>query len=314
MKKLIFIFYLFLIPFFSLSQKLEYEYIQFPTSGVIWTECYNPGLSEEVLELIYERYMLTGEDTIINEVKYKKIYLFHEAEFDKNKAECIGGIREDENRLIYYIGSEIHDYKPLFYWPDKEIILFDFSIEVGDTIDFSRGHYNIDHMSFLVVEKIDTIEIGGKLRKQFHFEKYLWTWIEGLGSKNGLLFFSGDLPTNGMNNYLICFEENRELLYMNSKYENCWPSDNSVIEYDLLSAINISPNPVTNDILLFDLKDKNIFNLIIYNSLGREIESHIIYKETEFKLNTENYRSGIYFYKAFDYSKKVYSGKFIVKS
>ena len=308
MKKVIFTLFAFLISLVSYSQELEYEYVPFPTSGVIWTEMYNPGFSTESEDPVYERFTLTGEDTVINEITYEKVYIFHEAGFDKNKAECIGGIREDEDRRIYYIGEWVQYYKPFLSGTNKEVLLFDFSVNVGDEITNGNFYYE----DKLIVEEIDTIEIGQKLRKRIHFN-YSWVkWIEGLGSEKGLLFYSGDLIINGLNNFLICFEQDGEILYMNSKYDNCWPVDNYVIKYEPLSEINISPNPVTNDILLFDLKDKNILTLYIYSSSGEDIENQNIYKETEFKLNTENYRPGLYFYKATDCNGKIYSGKFIV--
>ena len=106
--------------------------MSFPDSGAIWSEVYRPKESPD----INERFTLNGEDTIINGVNYKKLYLFSDSVFDKSKASCVGGIREDENKRVYFKSDTVvHDLKPVINYPyNEEVLLFDFSVSIGDTI------------------------------------------------------------------------------------------------------------------------------------------------------------------------------------
>ena len=101
MEKLKYISILFaLFPFISSYAQIEYEYIPFPKNNAIWSEVYiTPGsdLFPPVYSTyFYERFAISGEDTIINNVGYKKIYMFLDSVFNKNTASYIGALREDE--------------------------------------------------------------------------------------------------------------------------------------------------------------------------------------------------------------------------
>ena len=222
MRIALFITVLFLMPIHAFPQ--TYEYVPFPDSGAIWSEVYQPPLDMygNFPPPIFERFTVNGEDTIINETEYKKLYLFSDSVYNKPKAICIGGIREDENKRIYFKGDTvIHDFKPMIDFHNyEEILLFDFSVNVGDTI----GEGNFHDGAWLIINKIDTIQVGEYLRKRIHFQGLYWIkWIEGIGSVKGLLFTTGDLPMNGLNNDVICFKQNEEILYFNVNYPECFP-------------------------------------------------------------------------------------------
>jgi len=58
----------------------EYKYVPFPDSGAIWSEVYYYGESSNFPDTSikppdYERFALSGEDTVINDVTYHKVYL-----------------------------------------------------------------------------------------------------------------------------------------------------------------------------------------------------------------------------------------------
>jgi hypothetical protein len=132
-KQLLFIIILIGHTFPTFSQ--EYQYVPFPDSGAIWSEVYYPETDGNVpsSESIFERFALSGEDTIMNEKLYKKLFIFYDSVFNKNKASCVGGIREDSLKRIYYCGSIIHDCKPMVT-EYSEILLYDFSLNLGDSL------------------------------------------------------------------------------------------------------------------------------------------------------------------------------------
>ncbi len=281
----------------------EYKYVPFPDSNVIWSEEYT--YTDAPPE--YERFALNGEDTVINEKNYKKLYIFYDTVFNKKNARCIGGIREDSAKRIYYTGEYIHSLKPVSF--SVEILLYDFSLGVNDTL----WNGNFDPPEYLVVSDIDTIQIDNTLRKEYSFYDYFWVkWIEGIGNINGLLFTSGDLPTGGCNNNLLCFKQNDTILYLNGS--ECMPFISDIKKNTInASKIKIYPNPVNDGLMQFDFGKIEIQDINIMNCKGDIIEIIDVKGKTSASFYTNNYLSGIYLYTAIDKDGKKYSGKFVVR-
>lgn len=288
----------------------EYEYVSFPDSGAIWSEVYYPSISDGE-RISYERFALSGQDTVINTKTYKKLYLFYDTVFRKDNAICIGGIREDGLKKVYFIGdSALHEFKPfdVVFHAGEELLLYDFSLNVGDTI--RQGNFD-----WLIVQKIDTMAIGNTYRKIFHFENIWWVkWIEGIGNIKGLLFTSDALPTNGTDGDLICFKQNNTILYFNDYYDQCMPliGGNKVIEKDI-SSINTYPNPVTNGFIHFELGEIQPENIEIYDCLGHIVDCIHCARESSIIHSTEKYPPGIYFYLVTNQEGKKYKGKFVTQ-
>lgn len=311
--KTFFLLLLFLAPaLMCYAQEYEYEYVPFPTSGVIWSEAYRPPY-DEGCGLIYERFALSGEDTLMNGHTYKKLYLFYDTEFDHRTATPIGGIREDEQRRVYYKGEKIHDFKPLNEFVDyEEIMLFDFSVSIGDTI--KEGNImSWDEGFWLVVQDIDTVMVGNTLRKRYSFANSFGKWIEGFGSNRGLLFTSGDTPTNGLFNYLICFKQDGKILYFDDDFSECMPPIVGVEsqEWDWHS-LRIFPNPVTGNTLTFDLGEAPIEQITIYNAKGVVKEYILVNHFDESYTYQHKLPAGYYIVIAVDKNSRRYSGKFVV--
>ena len=287
----------------------EYKYVSFPDSGAIWSEVYYPPIFSFEDPSI-ERFALSGEDTVINNNSYKKLYLFYDTVFRKENAICIGGIREDSLRRVYYIGDTVlHDFKPFLLNSGEELLLYDFSLNEGDTLKIGNFFPEVE----LIVKTIDTISIGNTYRKIFHFENIWWVkWIEGIGNTKGLLFTSGDLPTNGTDGDLICFKQNNTILYFNDYYDHCMPliMGNKVIEKNI-SSIKTYPNPVTNGIIHFDLGDIHPASIEIYDCLGHVIDYIHWIGESNMSHSVEKYPSGIYFYLVTSRKGIQYQGKFV---
>jgi hypothetical protein len=302
----------FLLPFHAFPQ--TYEYVPFPDSGAIWSEVYQPPLDMygNFPPPIFERFTVNGGDTVLNEISYKKLYIFYDSVFNKSKATYIGGIREDENKRVYFKGDTvIHDFKPMIdYHNYEEIVLFDFSVNIGDTI--WEGNYPDNEWQ--IVNNIDTIQIGENLRKRIHFQDYYWVkWIEGIGSFKGLLFTSGSIPTNGLNNDLICFKQNNAILYFNNNYSECFPILTG-IETDIndFSDFILYPNP-SQDHIRIGFGEHRMKSLQVTDCNGRLCGNYDIQFQTEFILYTEKYQPGIYFYKATSMNGMVHTGKFAVQ-
>ena len=156
--------------------------------------------------------------------------MFFGQEFNPTTSTCIGGVREDSSRRIYYSGEIIHFHKPLHCEEGEEILLYDYSASVGDTIIFGDSTYPLD---IIIVSSIDTIEFGGRIRKRYKFRlpsselEWLTEWVEGVGNIYGLLFPTGDKPIS-VGGRLICFMQDGEILYLHPSEDECMPQANSV--------------------------------------------------------------------------------------
>lgn len=302
------------MPFLSFSQ--EYQYIPFPDSGAVWSEVYNPAHDEEnPVWDVYERFALSGEDTIIKNLSYKKLYLFYDTIFDKKKSLYMGGIREDNEKHIYYIGDSIHWLKPFNsfndYNKEKEFLLYDFSLEIGDTL--WEGNNNI--FGKLIVEDIDTIQIENTLRKKFYFNYFWVEWIEGIGSLRGLLFAASDIPTGSSypNNSLICFLQNNQVLYHEEHFIDCFPTTVSVETKQININIQVSPNPTNKIIIRFEWGNDKIETIDIFDLKGSLIKSISVTGKTLIEYSTEKLLPGIYLYKAVGLNNSTQTGKFVIQ-
>jgi hypothetical protein len=296
----------------------DYQYVPIPTSGAIWSEVFQPPLDMwgNWPPPIFERFAFSGEDTLINNLTYKKLYIFYDTAFDVNNATYIGGIREDENKKVFYTGEEVHSFKPSHY-DGNEILLYNFALNVGDTLQEANLSTSDTR---IIVSNIDSIRIGNTLRKRYSF-KYTFgfevngvKWIEGIGNIKGLLFTSGSTPTNGLNNYLICFKQNHEILYFNEYFTDCMPSISHIRTPEKeTKKVVVFPNPTTNCSVQFDISGCNIENISIFNTNGILLNYQSVVIGTEYVQITHCYPSGIYFYSATNRIGKSYNGKFIIQ-
>ena len=130
MKKILFI--TLVVTAFNLGAQ-DYEYIPFATEDALWS------VSDE-------KYSLYG-DTVINGIKYSKVYRQEESEafeFDISKAEYFCAIRNDiENKRVYGVYKDdlpVKYHKNIQYdrTEGKEFLLYDFSLNMGDTVSVAN--------------------------------------------------------------------------------------------------------------------------------------------------------------------------------
>ena len=265
----------------------NYQYIPLVKPGLqIWSDDFSYFTPEGVIYHFY-RYALTEEDTIIENETYKKLYLFSNSEFNPLTAQCIGGIRENEQRQVFYKGG----------FNAQKKILCDFSLSVGDTFTIKTG----DFPYIAKVKTIDTINYGGALRRAFYiglegYESFnIALWIEGMGSVEGLLY---DMSTKLLGLDFLgrnrCYEHNDILLYHDypQGVEDCFTpvlSLNSIKAED--NSITLYPNPATSDIKISS--ESRINSIEVFNSLGQKIyQENINAKEKIIDINS--FSKGIY--------------------
>ena len=292
------------------AQEEEYEYTPFPDSNAIWSEYYSPPLSSDESPS-YHALALFNEDTVINSIKYQKLFRLYDTVLNREHAEYVGAIREDSAKRVYYKGEPLKYLMPANNFNDNnEILLYDFSVKEGDTLftgNFIAGN------KYIVINQIDTIEIAGSYRRIIKLE-YPWIeWIEGIGNIRGLLFCSGDLPTNGVNNDLICFKHQEKKEYFNNEFTSCFPEvlNVGVEEFDKGTQVKVYPNPASS--VIFFEKLQNYSLISIYSNQGNLLLKKSIKNGQSISFNLEFLPPEIYFYKISNDHMQFLTGKFIIQ-
>lgn len=238
----------------------------------------------------FNRFALTEQDTLIEGVTYKKLYWFQNSVFNPLTAECIGGLRENSQKQVFYKGKVDNNGEHWF-----NIMLYDFSLLEGEKMNSIS-----DGLQFKV-SKIDTIELSGTLRKKFSIvgsvegsaDTYIiGTWIEGIGNEKGLLYDMLRMLTGYQYSYLKCYEHNGVLEYLAEGDDDC---DNPYVGLEDISlennSITLYPNPTNSEI---NIESKNIINSIdIFNSLGQKVYMKTI-NSKEKSIDVSYLSNGVY--------------------
>jgi len=302
MKKLILI-SLFIFPLFASSQN-------FPLvkDGGIWREgmaglTFPPDPPLPIVKI--QRYMF-GDTIIFNKV-FKKLYISDYDSLISNKT-YIGAMREDSIGRVYFTGNN----NPLIsigFSDSTETVLYDFSLEVGDTFFIQNSLDSIQIVNF-----IDSVLISEQWRKRINFIQNSLSkrvWIEGIGDTKGLFF-----PVQfEFEHYqlLVCYEDS-QIFWTNPEITfDCLTLGIEDISQMNNDKLQIYPNPATNEIT-FDFKNftqEQDFEILIYNAVGIEVKKENLSKNDQNKtINIKDLNSGIFYYRIISNSQ-FYSGKFI---
>lgn len=291
----------------ALSLVQAQAYVPFPDSNAIWSEVLT---DMQPFEMETYQYGISG-DTLFNSTWYKKVYLLNDTVYPLVLGQYCAAIREDNQKRIYVIDCQCC-FQPIYN--DEEVILYDFSKSVGDTVFVGVDGYG--PADYYIIDYTDSILIDGRYRKTFHFVNYDYVeyWIEGIGSTRGL--FSPVTPeTNGSLKWeLICFNQDGIVKYLNPAYTSCFPILTEINEQVTFEDPAILyPNPVTN-VSIIDLSrsDQEFTSLEIYNGLGKKIREMPLNGSKSVQISIAGYEPGIYFYKLMGKNLEVYSDKFII--
>ncbi len=168
-----------LLALFALSGGIklfaqEYKYVPLVREGMEW--CYF--VDGQVATADYDHFSLykIEEDTLIAGMTYKKCNSYNRGKEGKVFRE---GYFREENKKVYFLNEENKSYGK-----DRECLLYDFSLtQVGDTLIWDE----VNEFNRWLVTRIDTLTIGGSLRKRFWFDQYLdgsalHSYTEGFGA------------------------------------------------------------------------------------------------------------------------------------
>ena len=276
-------------------------YIPFPVSNAMWTERHGNGDTTPS----YFCYGLINEDTTLNIVTYHKLFKSVDSVF--TASECIGGLREDSmKRIFYYDFATAHEH-----------MLYDFSVQPGDTVDSDPGSAGI-------VYSIDSININGNYHKRINFETYngnFWTygsWIEGIGNSSlgGLLGSAMLQPTCDCASNLICFKQNNVWQYHNPLYiSNTCINDALAVENitTAQASVSIYPNPLTGAGTIHVEGITSAAGINIYSITGTLLHTYQVTNNTNITINSNQYPAGIYYYRLINSTGNTTGGKFVIE-
>lgn len=249
---------------------------------------------------------VTG-DTIINNTEYIKI------------CQSTDTLFEFQADYPFYCAVREEDSKYYFVFPNEtsEILYYDFTLGVGDTIQYPQYSYIWLPLALKVIGK-DSVLVGTNYRKRL-FLTNLDTittgsspnqiWIEGIGSLFGL---------RHIQNYTIdgyhatsCLYLNDTLVYLNPDFEACYRWTLVSLEENKIQPLKVFPNPA-NEQISFEVLSNEIINskFEIVDTKGEIFYSATI-NSSSFSFSINNLSPGVYFYEITNSSERVYRGMFV---
>lgn len=294
-------------------------------TGTVWYEVASLGLGDtpgsEGSSNTGFSYTLQG-DTLVEGVLYQKVYhqldWFHRRSIHYNGDEAIidiveynydepatliGGLRQDTlEQKVYYRSWEPEDWNSGFCIAthptyNEDELLYDFSIEVGDTI--------LHESSLKEVSFIDTIVLtDGLERRRYSFDYSDYSWIEGIGSTLGLFGPWGIEPfESGCGFY--CYREAGEQVFFNDFYfglvpdnvsEDCGKLILSTAALWDAERVYIYPNPIVDQFIIDVGHEQNLAKtqLYVFNSLGQLILQEKL-RGDQHETLTANWPAGLYY-------------------
>lgn len=183
--------------------------LPFPVGDVQWTVN-----SVQMGESYPDRIYATMGDSTINGNLYQRIdWIANTGEpFEPDALTYFGGIRDESGQWLFVPAEDT-----------EEVLLYDFTGAVGDTITIENPRWQNGPQEYRVQEISPTPVLSGNRRTWILFhndggsDEY---WIEGIGSINGL--FGHALQLFDAGDALICMEENGELIYRIPDAESCY--------------------------------------------------------------------------------------------
>lgn len=248
-------------------------------------------------------------DTVLDGIEYMKLNTFGEASLlymDNGQiGNCFGSeifygpsyLIRSENRRMYMRES---------YSVDEEILLYDFNLEVGDTLPDTYTNSFGEH---IIVTGIDSIEVNDGFFQRFELlNGNAGFLIEGIGSPTGLFSPMGVVFECGYG--LICYSQN-DIAYYDSNTGLGCELTVSVTDNNAKPNITISPHPLTEKSTLKLDGIKGPVTLTIHDLTGKVVHQNN-YTSQSIILEREGLQPGLYLLSVNQNGRSVSTTKLIV--
>lgn len=238
------------------------------------------------------KYTVMG-DSILNGITYQKYYHCPDSILNLNNLSFYALLRQDEQTQRSYV---------LYPSEAVEHLLYDFSLQVGDTL--SDPSYYLDWWwgeHLLTVTQVSFDDSG---RKKIYLSQNQVgggaaeeVWTEGIGSSKGLFNRTHQGLLDEPEAELLCFEQNEEIIYQ--KYPNiCHYTSITAIEtLTNMGGFALSPNPVNNVFTLhYQLLPNTLGSILkLYNAQGQAVlQQAVSPSNTQMDVSVAELPLGIY--------------------
>jgi hypothetical protein len=229
------------------------EYLPLPTSGAEWTRLYDYSANGNGYTQPgdYAIHYAPAGDTLLGTQLYTRLYASEGRSFQMDSA--------------YYVGAYRTYDAQSWFWPEGAAapsLLYDFSLQEGDTIDFLTECESDTDCPEFIVHSVETITLEDGLRRRKinvykHYEgssSLAFSWMEGIGSTLGLLndltcLSSGPVEA-ACRNSLLCYQQDGNLVYTDPYYfkGKCYLENETIgstKDLDKAPVFNLYPNPAS---------------------------------------------------------------------
>ena len=297
MKKIILFTAILLVAITQTTFSQEYHPLLNNSSWIIydWVSCCR-GPEERIIQ--------EGTDVVIGSYTYKQFndpfpsYIYYNS--DWNFQPLVNLREEVTERKVYKLVNGV------------DVLLYDFSLEMGDTI----------FENTFIVSAVDYVDVDGGTRKRIKLQSIqlycgvplFLVWIEGVGSDKHPFYpdyniYIGCSSGGGYNIYTKCSFQNGEHIYGNSDCSSLLNTNTSI---EIATKIDFSPNPFTTELTIQSEKGFHDSTLKLYNSVGQLVRESKNLNGEKIVVPRENLKSGLYFAELQENGKIVKTTKIII--
>ena len=325
------------------------------TSSASAQDVYYPITDGCIWSVSNEKYMTAG-DTVLDGKTYLKVYRQERNqpfEFNLEEAEYFAAIRNDlsERKVYAYLPTgtwirDLVDYSVIQTDSAMEVLLYDFSLEIGDTVcyysigssvtksyairaesanicvgwaDLSAVSHQYSSVDSLIYLSDNSSRNQILLQGLSYFPKDN-VWIEGIGSIRG--FDEGaqmNLSDYGQR-VLLCFTDSFGAYFqtefdLDDTSDDCFSNGfgGDVTEREEMAA-KIYPNP-TDDVLYIELSGMEIANVALHDLQGRAVETlrATSLQGTTATLSLRSVPAGVYLLRVTDTNGREHHQKIVKK-
>lgn len=248
----------------------------FISSGKQWNvrQTFGHGMTTEIFKI--------EGDSIVDSKSYKKIWV----SYDSLTTMAFQGLLREESNVVYYIPPDL-----------SEGILYDFNLEIGDTISVKNIFCGDEEIPITVIN-IDTVDFFGISRKRWQLDSYGGSeeyWVEGIGSLNGPLYTKYWYCMICPVWELLCYHNNDTLEYIMPYETDCYQNTDGVNENNIKNDFSIKPNPVRKGYPVY-IETNSVPNSIrIYNSTGLLEKRLNQLSDKIIRIETNDFKPGLHF-------------------
>lgn len=264
---------------FAFGQNYQ-GYVPFPDSNVIWIDHDEFQYGATNTNVCSKRQLELSGDTIIDSNRYVKVNQIVEEWSHDFGFLCTRGTYTKNSGVFGYFRNDSINKKVWVRFPQSSAdqTLYDFDLNLGDTLDSSAFHQNY-LLGELYVDSIDTVFIADRYRKRFwlvdkwhdsiqHHSQPTIELIEGIGSNRGFYLLT---PAHFPNykSSLSCVIMNSYTVYPDS-LASCQLITGTPKLSKNQSKLEIYPNPSDGSILLST--GLTLQSIEVYNLQGQKVQ------------------------------------------